>query len=88
LGSGSVSVDSRYGLWPTEEAGKERGMGKRERYEPGTLSWVDLSTSDAEGAKVFYGELFGWEFEDDESPGGGVYTMCHVQGDAVAAIVQ
>ncbi len=63
-------------------------MGKRERYEPGTFCWVDLSTSDADGAKAFYGELFGWEFEDNEIPGGGVYTMCHVQGDAVAAIVQ
>jgi uncharacterized protein len=63
-------------------------MGKRERYEPGTFSWVDLSTSDAGGAKVFYGELFGWEFEDNEVPGGGVYTMCHLQGDAVAAIIQ
>jgi len=63
-------------------------MGKRERYEPGTFSWVDLSTSDADGAKAFYGELFGWEFEDSEIPGGGVYAMCHVQGDAVAAIIQ
>jgi uncharacterized protein len=71
-----------------KEAVKERCMGKRERYEPGTFSWVDLSASDADGAKVFYGELFGWEFEDNEVPGGDVYTMCHVQGDAVAAIVQ
>lgn len=63
-------------------------MGKRERYEPGTFSWADLSTSDADGAKAFYGGLFGWEFEDNEIPGGGVYTMCHVQSDAVAAIVQ
>ena len=63
-------------------------MGKRTRYEPGTFCWVDLSTSDADGAKAFYGELFGWEFEDSEIPGGGVYTMCHVQGDVVAAIVQ
>jgi uncharacterized protein len=63
-------------------------MGKRESHEPGTFCWVDLSTSDADGAKAFYGELFGWEFEDSEMPGGGVYTMCHVQGDAVAAIVQ
>ena len=63
-------------------------MGKRESYAPGTFCWVDLSTSDANGAKVFYGELFGWEFEDNEIPGGGVYTMCHVQGDVVAALVQ
>jgi len=63
-------------------------MGKREHYEPGTFCWVDLSTSDAGGAKAFYGQLFGWEFEDSEIPGGGVNTMCHVRGDAVAAIVQ
>jgi predicted enzyme related to lactoylglutathione lyase len=63
-------------------------MGQRESHDPGTFSWVDLATSDAGGAKAFYGELFGWEFEDSEMPGGGVYTMCHVQGDAVAAIVE
>ncbi len=62
-------------------------MGKRERYEPGTFSWADLSTSDSDGAKVFYGGLFGWEFEDSGVPG-GVYTMCQVEGDSVAAIVQ
>ena len=63
-------------------------MGKRESYEPGTFSWLDLSTSDAGSAKAFYGGLFGWEFQDDEIPGGGVYTTCHVEGDAVAAIMQ
>ena len=63
-------------------------MGKRENYAPGTFCWVDLSTSDANGAKIFYGELFGWEFEDSEIPDGGVYAMCYVQGDVVAAIVQ
>ena len=62
-------------------------MGKRERYEPGTFSWADLSTSDSDGAKTFYGGLFGWEFEDI-GVSGGVYTMCQVEGDAVAAIVQ
>jgi predicted enzyme related to lactoylglutathione lyase len=50
-------------------------VGKRERYEPGTFSWVDLSASDADGAKVFYGELFGWEFEDNEVSG-VAFTQC------------
>src|SRR5215210_1400547 len=62
-------------------------MGKRQAYEPGTFCWADLSTTDAEDAKAFYGDLLGWEFRDNEIPG-GVYTMCHRQGDAVAAIVQ
>ena len=39
-------------------------MGKRESYESGTFCWVDLATTDAEGAKAFYGDLFGWEFRD------------------------
>ena len=63
-------------------------MGKRQSYEPGTFSWVDLSTRDAEGAKAFYGDLFGWEFRDDEIPGDGVYTMCFREGDEVGAIVE
>jgi predicted enzyme related to lactoylglutathione lyase len=63
-------------------------VGKRQSYEPGTFCWVDLSTPDAEGAKDFYASLFGWEFRDDEIPGGGVYTMCLREGDAVGAIVE
>src|SRR6266513_1340550 len=39
-------------------------MGERTSYPPGTFSWVDLGTTDADGAKVFYGNLLGWEFED------------------------
>jgi predicted enzyme related to lactoylglutathione lyase len=31
-------------------------------------------TPNSEDAKGFYGSLFGWEFRDDEIPG-GVYTM-------------
>jgi predicted enzyme related to lactoylglutathione lyase len=62
-------------------------VGKRESYEPGTFCWIDLSTSDSESAKAFYGGLFGWEFRDDDIPG-GTYTMCFAQGDDVAAIVQ
>jgi uncharacterized protein len=63
-------------------------MGVRKRYEPGTFCWADLSTADVEGAKAFYGDLLGWEFRDDEIPGGGTYTMCYVGGDDVAAMVE
>ena len=62
-------------------------MGARKGYEPGTFCWADLSTADDEGAKAFYGDLLGWEFRDDEIPGGGTYKMCHVGGGEVAAIV-
>jgi len=61
-------------------------MPERDSYEPGTPSWVDLSTPDPDAAKRFYGALFGWEFEDNDIPGGGTYTMCKVDGEYVAAI--
>ena len=66
-------------------------MGKRTEHAPGTFSWVDLSTSDAGAAKSFYGPLFGWEFDENEIPesdGGGVYTMCTVDGSPVCAITE
>ena len=62
-------------------------MGTRTEHAPGTFSWVDLTTNDGAAAKEFYGALFGWEFEDNEIPGnGGIYTMCKVEADNVAAI--
>jgi predicted enzyme related to lactoylglutathione lyase len=33
----------------------------------GAWCWNELSTTDVERAKVFYGDLFGWEYESDES---------------------
>jgi uncharacterized protein len=66
-------------------------MGKRTSYEPGTFSWVELSTTDTEGAKRFYGDLFGWEADDlpiPEDAGGGVYTMLELNGERVAALYE
>ena len=40
-------------------------MGERTSYEPGTFSFAELATSDADGAKTFYGAVFGWEYEDN-----------------------
>ena len=61
-------------------------MGERTSYPHGTFSWVDLATTDPEGAKTFYGELFGWEGEDVPAGEGMVYTMFRVRGKAVAAV--
>jgi uncharacterized protein len=63
-------------------------MGKRESYAPGTLSWVDLATTDAAAAKAFYTALFGWETEDTDAGGGSVYTMCRLGGDAVCGMFE
>jgi uncharacterized protein len=61
-------------------------MGERTSYETGTISWVDLATTDQDGAKAFYGGLFGWEFQDNPIGEGATYTMCRLQGKDVAAI--
>ncbi len=61
-------------------------MGERTSHAPGTFSWVDLATSDSEGAKAFYGGLFGWDMEDNPIPEGGVYTMLSKGGKRVGAL--
>src|SRR4051794_4581039 len=61
-------------------------MGTRTRHAPGTFSWVDLTTNDAEAARAFYSALFGWELEDTPVPGGGTFTLCKVGGESVAGI--
>ena len=59
-------------------------MAERSSYEPGTPSWVDLSTTDLDGALRFYGELFGWEFEDMGEEAGH-YHQARLRGSASPA---
>jgi len=61
-------------------------MSKRSSYTEGTPCWVDLQTTDLDGAKSFYAALFGWSFDDQAIPEGGVYSMARLDGEAVAAI--
>ena len=61
-------------------------MGERTAYTPGTFSWTDLTTTDQDGAKAFYTELFGWEADDNPVGEGMVYSMMIVGGKPVAAI--
>jgi uncharacterized protein len=63
-------------------------MGERESYAPGTFCWVDLGTTDAAGAKAFYGRLFGWEGEDMPVGEGATYTMLRLGGRDVAAVYE
>jgi predicted enzyme related to lactoylglutathione lyase len=61
-------------------------MGTRTRYEPGTFSWVDLGTTDREGAKSFYEGLFGWDAVDNPMGDGDTYSIMMVRDESVAAI--
>jgi predicted enzyme related to lactoylglutathione lyase len=55
-----------FGLWQPKQH-----LGTRVDNEHGAINFNDLSTSDLEGAKAFYGEVFGWGTLD---MGGGGHT--------------
>src|SRR5918996_2200046 len=61
-------------------------MGVRTSYEPGTFCWIDLGTTDREGAKAFYQGLFGWDAVDSPMGEGETYSIMMVEGESVAAI--
>jgi len=50
-------------------------MATQTQHAPGTFCWVELATTDQDGAKKFYGSLFGWSFADTDMGPGGVYTI-------------
>jgi predicted enzyme related to lactoylglutathione lyase len=63
-------------------------MAERTSYPPGTFSWAELVTSDADGAKAFYAQVLGWAYDDMPIPDGSVYTMAKRDGKRVAALYQ
>jgi uncharacterized protein len=61
-------------------------MSERTKYSPGTFSWADLSTTDQDAAKQFYGQLFGWDAVDNPVGENAVYSMMEIAGKPVAGI--
>jgi len=61
-------------------------MANRTSYPPGTFSWAELVTSDADAAKGFYTEVFGWDYRDDPVGEGMVYSTALLGGQPVAAL--
>lgn len=53
-------------------------------YTEGVPCWVDAQLPDVEAGKRFYGELFGWTFEDWSGP----FTRALKDGEPVAALVR
>ncbi len=53
-------------------------------YAEGVPCWVDAQLPDVEAGKRFYGELFGWTFEDWSGPS----TRALKDGEPVAALVR
>jgi uncharacterized protein len=51
----------------------------------GVFVWNELATSDIDGAKAFYGDVFGWTSRDMDMGGGMTYTMFERPGGGDAA---
>ena len=56
-------------------------------FAPGTPCWVDLFTTDVDGAAAFYGALFGWTRQDSGEEYGG-YVNFSSDGHNVAGLTK
>ena len=61
-------------------------MSTRDHAPMGAPIWTDLMTSDTDGARSFYGQLFGWEC-DDPNPEFGGYANFTKVGKEVAGLM-
>jgi uncharacterized protein len=69
-----------FGIWePGTFAGAELVN------EKGAISWNELESRDPEGAKRFYGAVFGWEFQDHDM-GEMTYTEWQIAGKAIGGM--
>jgi predicted enzyme related to lactoylglutathione lyase len=72
----SDPLGGQFAVW---QPGTNKGLELVD--QPGSLSWTELYTSDAAGAREFYGALFGWQFSDMPLPGdAGAYTLITPSG--------
>lgn len=58
------------------------------KHQHGSFAWVDLMTTDVAAAKRFYGELFGWTYNDIPMDDGMFYTIANLQGRPVAGMME
>ena len=71
-----------FGVW---QPGEHRGAQVVNR--PGALSWNELDTRDLDGARRFYGEVFGWEAEPIEMDGNVVYATWKLGGRTIGGML-
>jgi predicted enzyme related to lactoylglutathione lyase len=62
-------------------------MSEQDRYIPGVPCWVDTTQPDPQAAVAFYGNLFGWEFENVMPADAPLpYYVARLGGGDVAAV--
>jgi predicted enzyme related to lactoylglutathione lyase len=61
-------------------------MPVKTSYAHGDFCWVDLMAHDVEGAKKFYGGLFGWKADVEDTQGGPPYFTFSLNGKHIAGL--
>ncbi len=61
---------------------------ERTRPSPGSFVWRELATGDAERARSFYGELFGWTWKGESMGPAGIYWIASREGAQVAGMFE
>jgi predicted enzyme related to lactoylglutathione lyase len=71
-----------FGIWqPGTFAGAERVN------EKGAIGWNELNTRDPEGAKAFYGVVFGWTADELDMGEMGTYVEWRLEGKRVGGML-
>lgn len=60
-------------------------MTNIDKHPNGSFCWIELSTTDQNAAKTFYGALFGWAANDSPMGPGEFYTIFRLNGRDAAA---
>ncbi len=63
-------------------------MEEIKNHRPGSFCWADVAAENAEEAKKFYTDIFGWDTFDEPTETGMIYTMFMVNGKPVAALYE
>ena len=61
-------------------------MAVMTKYEHGQFNWVDLMAHDPDAAARFYGEVFGWTSEEQDTGGGPPYWIFKLRDHQVAGM--
>lgn len=58
------------------------------KHEPGTFCWIELATHDANAARKFYSDLFGWSVNEVPMGENGFYYIAQKSGKDAAAFYE
>ncbi|MGH3719771.1 MAG: VOC family protein [Pseudonocardiaceae bacterium] len=56
-------------------------------FVPGSVWWIDVSSTDPAGSRNFYAGLFGWSYQNELGARRGQYTTALLKGRPVAGLV-